>query len=318
MDDWTRKFYRIDQLKDPDPLVRREIAQMLYNNVANGSDIYAKEFVEALEDPDPRVRMLMADIFAERARNREDIKEALPALAKALGDEKAFVRKSASEAIVIATGNASLGFEPVVDALIKALKDDDKTVKKNAAEAFCSYRYCPDKHIAVIGALNRARHDEEIRYFSIWALSNISETCRHVLIDSEIFLEHVFDKDETVAVGAMEAVARAYIGSIDFERTQMVMGEAVKRNPGVGLGAAMAYARLCNNLGKDVDLEKVKEWMTQAVRKKPGLRRAAAKAYARVCEKLREQRQKIDMPGEVLKARPKPPKRTFRMGRAYA
>lgn len=273
---WERKIHGVDRLNDPDPLVRREVALKLYTLIRDGALIYKDEDLDSLKDSDPIIRMLMADLLCERALHMESMDGALPALAKALGDEKAFVRKSVSNAINASVQNPACEFRLVVDVLIKALEDENVIVKKNAACSFMSYRYCHGEHDAVVDALKKALQDEDIRYYAVFSLARISEMYKK--IDAKVIIDFILDEDKQVALTAMQ-----------------------------GMGQMDA-----------VDLIEVRGKMAEAVKRKPEVKRKATEAYVEICNRLSKKRQKIDMPGEVLKARVKPPKKTFRQMRVAA
>ncbi|MCL5037529.1 MAG: HEAT repeat domain-containing protein, partial [Chloroflexi bacterium] len=119
----------LEILKDPDPDVRADVAELISEHCGcfycplKGETVFTS-LMEALRDPDSRVRMRATDGLGHFKDKR-----AVDALIVALKDNDEFVRGSAASAL------GYIKDQKAVQPLIEALKDPDKDVREHAIES---------------------------------------------------------------------------------------------------------------------------------------------------------------------------------------
>ena len=197
--------------------------------------------------------------------------------------------------------------EPAIPALMNALNDKDKEVRWNTAYALGII-----KDASAVPALVKALDDEDgtVRRNALEALENMGAVAG--------IIEALKNKNESVRSDAAEA-----LGKIGDSSAVPALIEALKDEKGVvGMHVTLALMKIEKKHPRSVKLEDVRTSLrefVEASNEKESAKREALKEYDRILEAIAHGKEKIDMPGEILEAKPKPPKgRLFRRRVAHA
>lgn len=183
--------------------------------------------------------------------------------------------------------------------LIRDLNDRDEITRRKAAAVLGEVG-----DSSVLPALIKCLDDGAVRKTAVKAIGKIGDR-------SPVPLLMGLMKDGDSAMRWMTADA---LGNIGDKRAVPVINEALKdEDRQVRESAVNALVRIGN-----VDLEKVRcalQERVQASGNRKEAEKESAELYLKLTKALERKRGKIDMPGELLKKRPKAPRKMFRKRR---
>ena len=276
----------IDALEDDRGDVRL-IAAIALGNIGDHSATPA--LVELYRCDDETLKYSVADALGKIGDAR-----AVPALTGMLKDKDKGMRRNAAKAL------GEIGDVSAVPALIEALKDSDLNahVQENAATSLEKIGKPAVPYL--INALKDG--NKHVRCYSAEALGNIGDArAIPALIEalkdeeSDVRLDVAAALEKVGDASAVPALVEAL--KDDYWEVRQNATEALasieKRNPG------------------SVKLEDVQKALKEFV-DESNAKREAAEYYTMIAEAVRQGREKIDMPGELLPDKQNPPKRTFR------
>ena len=255
-----------------------------------------------------------------------EVGDGISALANALIDDRRYVRGQALDALKIAS-QKGLDLEIAIDNLTRCLSDDGKNIRMTSAQTLSQIAKnggdissAKKNLIALFGDYEIA-----VNTCAIEALCEIAKEHRGVIDDVASVLREekpflsVFDypnRIETLtALRFLKEVARDGISIRD------VLDVVIKHLEHDLMDVRTNAKEVLMEAAFTGDIEDLQEFRTKIQKiaeKKPELKQELAKAYLDTAFAVGKAKQKIDMPGEVLEAGVKPPKKTFRVGRTYA
>ena len=210
---------------------------------------------------------------------------------------------------VLSLINETIGKQVVRPVLVKALKSKSTGIRKNAAFSLGDFGLVKGDNRAITALIGAALGDNawEVRREATRSLAGVNNFRAIAAL-----VRALGDDNNSVAFWASQSLITTGKSAV-----RALMGALKNDNP-------MVQFRAAHSLGKigDVDLEEVRSALRKFIERKMDKKSAmkdAAECYHELCITLGGKREKINMPGEVIQAKLRPPKgRVFRRRVAHA